>query len=114
MKKTILTILAAIFLTGCIATSSLAPIIQKTYAVVDSAAQVLQGLDNAALECPQMEPYLQKVDSVENALVKARDVLKKVAGVMKIEIPASGLAATNNLETLVFELEVEAEKLIRE
>lgn len=115
MRKLSLLLVAAILLTGCLATSSVGPILQKTYGVVNSAAELLTGLDGLTVECPQLAPYLAKVESVEKALVKSRDVLKKVGDFLKIEMPAEslGVATTNQLQTLVAELEVEAEKLIQ-
>ena len=115
MKTKLTLLLVAILLTGCLATSSIGPILQKTYGVVNSAAELLTDLDGLTVECPQLAPYLAKVESVEKALVKSRDVLKKVGDFLKIEMPAEslGVATTNQLETLVSELEVEADKLIK-
>lgn len=113
MKKLPTILLAAILLTGCLATSSIAPILQKTYGVVNSAAELLGSLDALTVECPQLAPYLEKVEVVEKSLVKARDILKKVGDTMKIEMPVESLgASTNRLEALVAELEIEADKLI--
>lgn len=114
MRKLILLLAAAIVLTGCVATSSITPILQKTYGVVNSAAELLTGLDALTVECPQLAPYLEKVEVVEKSLEKARDILKKVGDAMKIEMPVESLAvSTSRLEALVAELEVEAEKLIK-
>lgn len=114
MRKLLILLVAAIALTGCVATSSIGPILQKTYGVVNSAAELLAGLDALTVECPQLAPYIEKVGSVEKALVKSRDVLKKVGDFLKIEMPTQSLGVTTNqLETLVAELEVEADKLIR-
>ena len=113
MRKLSIILAAAFILTGCIATSSIAPILQKTYGVVNSAAELLTGLDALTVECPQLGPYVEKVESVEKALVKSRDILKKVGDFLKIEMPVESLgASTNRLEALVAELEVEADKLI--
>ena len=113
MKKLPIVLMSALLLTGCIATSSITPILQKTYGVVNSAAELLTGLDALTVECPQLGPYVEKVESVEKALVKSRDILKKVGDFLKIEMPVESLgASTNRLEALVAELEVEADKLI--
>ena len=113
MKRLPIVLLFALLLTGCLATSSIAPILQKTYGVVNSAAELLTGLDALTVECPQLGPYVERVESVKKALVKSRDILKKVGDFLKIEMPVESLGvSTNQLEALVAELEVEADKLI--